>query len=235
MEIGLSSAEWSVIQLSLKVGFWATLFSLPLGFWLAYILARKTFFGKALLDGLVHLPLVLPPVVIGYLLLIAFGRHGPFGSVLKAVFDTSILFQWTGAAVAAAVMGMPLMVRAMRLSIEAIDRRLETAARSLGGSRSYVFFTITLPLALPGVFAGALLSFAKSMGEFGATITFVSNIPGQTQTLPIAIYSLLQTPGGDAQVFRLSLISIIISMAALVCSEALSRRFIRKHQVTYEL
>lgn len=220
-------AEWEAVRLSLKVSLWSVIASLPVALGLAYMLARKRFPGMMLIDGLIHLPLVLPPVVVGYLLLLFFGRNGPGGQFLYEVFGVTVAFRWTGAAIAAAVMALPLMVRAMRLSIEAIDRRLEVAARTLGATPIHVFFTVTLPLALPGVIAGAILSFAKSFGEFGATITFVSNIPGETGTLPIAIYSALQTPGGEGAALRLSLIAIAISMAALVASEMFSRRMQR--------
>ena len=199
----LSADEWAVIGLSLKVAFWSVLCSLPLALATAWLLARTRFYGKSLFDALVHLPLVLPPVVIGYFLLLLLGRRGPLGALLDEYFGIVFAFRWSGAAVAAAIMGFPLMVRAIRLSIEAIDDGLEDAARTLGATRLRVFFTITLPLALPGVFTGTLLSFARSLGEFGATITFVSNIPGETQTLPLAIYTLTQVPGGDAAALRL--------------------------------
>lgn len=215
----LTAAEITALLLSLKVGAAATLATLPLAYGLAYLLARRRFAGRWLLDALVHLPLVLPPVVTGYLLLLAFGRGGPL-----APLGDVVLFRWTGAAVAAALMALPLMVRAMRLSIEAVDRRLVGAARSLGASRWRAFTSVVLPLSLPGVIAGAVLGFAKSMGEFGATITFVSSIPGETQTLPLAIYGLLQVPGAEPQVLRLALLSIILSLGALVASEALARR-----------
>lgn len=230
----LTAAEWEAVRLSLKVSLWSVLGCLPLALFLAYILARRRFPGIALLDGLVHLPLVLPPVVIGYLLLLFFGATGPGGRLLEGLFGVTVAFRWTGAAIAAAVMGLPLMVRAIRLSIENIDRRLEVAARTLGARRSHVFFTVTLPLALPGIVAGAILCFAKSFGEFGATITFVSNIPGETQTLPIAVYSALQVPGGEGAALRLSVIAIVISMAALVGSEWFSRR-LRRGRSRHEL
>jgi molybdate transport system permease protein len=194
----LTPDQWSAVVLSLKVSFWATVLSLPLGVAVAYVLARHEFWGKQALNGLVHLPLILPPVVTGYLLLLTFGRRGVVGGFLEETFGLVFAFRWTGAALAAAVMAFPLMVRAIRLAIEAVDPKLEQAAATLGASRSWVFVTVTLPLILPGVIAGAILAFAKAMGEFGATITFVSNIPGQTQTLPSAIYSFLQVPGGDA-------------------------------------
>ena len=220
----LTLDEWAVIGLSLKVAFWSVLCSLPLALATAWLLARTRFYGKSLFDALVHLPLVLPPVVIGYFLLLLLGRRGPLGALLDEYFGIVFAFRWSGAAVAAAVMGFPLMVRAIRLSIEAIDSGLEDAARTLGATRLRVFFTITLPLALPGVFTGTLLSFARSLGEFGATITFVSNIPGETQTLPLAIYTLTQVPGGDAAALRLSLIAIVLSVLALMVSEWLVRR-----------
>lgn len=220
----LSADEWAVIGLSLKVAFWSVLCSLPLALATAWLLARTRFYGKSLFDALVHLPLVLPPVVIGYFLLMLLGRRGPLGALLDEYFGIVFAFRWSGAAVAAAIMGFPLMVRAIRLSIEAIDSGLEDAARTLGATRLRVFFTITLPLALPGVFTGTLLSFARSLGEFGATITFVSNIPGETQTLPLAIYTLTQVPGGDAAALRLSLIAIVLSVLALMVSEWLVRR-----------
>ena len=218
----LTPPEWAAVGLSLKVGVAATLATLPIAYALAYVLARRRFPGRLLLDAVVHLPLVLPPVVTGYLLLIAFGRGGPLGGLGDAV-----LFRWTGAAVAAALMALPLMVRAMRLSIEAVDRRLVGAARTLGASRWRAFATIILPLSLPGILGGAVLGFAKSMGEFGATITFVSNIPGETQTLPLAIYGLLQVPGAEPQVVRLALLSIALSLGALLVSELLVRRAVQ--------
>jgi len=214
--------EWSIVLLSLQVSLAAVCGALPLAFALAWILARLHFPGKILLDGLVHLPLVLPPVVIGWLLLIAFAPEGPGGRIL-AVFGVSVLFRWTGAAIAAAVMALPLMVRAIRLSLEAVDPRLEAAARTLGAGPWRTFATITLPLAAPGVLAGAVLGFARSLGEFGATITFVSNIPEETRTLPLAIYAALQLPGGDAAVWRLAGLAVALSLAALVASEALTR------------
>ena len=220
----MSPEEWQVVALSLKVSLTAMATMLPIAFALAYPLARGRFAGKALLDAFVHLPLVLPPVVIGWLLLIAFGRNGPIGAWLDSWFGATVMFRWTGAAIAAAVMALPLMVRAIRLSIEAVDRRLEGAARSLGAGPWHTFATVTLPLALPGVWAALVLGFARSLGEFGATITFVSNIPGETRTLPLAIYGALQVPGSDAQVVRLAIISILLSLAALVASEWLARR-----------
>jgi molybdate transport system permease protein len=216
--------ELSAIRLSLRVATWATVASLPLGVLVALALARGRFAGKTLVDALVHLPLVMPPVVTGYLLLLAFGRRGPVGAWLEDTLGIVFAFNWTGAALACAVMGFPLMVRAMRLSIEAVDVGLERAAATLGAGRLRVFFTITLPLALPGVIAGAVLCFAKALGEFGATITFVSNIPGLTQTLPSAIYSYTQVPGGDGPALRLTAVSIAISLVALVLSEWLAQR-----------
>ncbi|AZL58032.1 molybdate ABC transporter permease subunit [Tabrizicola piscis] len=220
----LSPEEWQAVALSLRVSFWATVLSLPLGVLAAVALARWSFPGKAVLNGLVHLPLILPPVVTGYLLLLTFGRMGPVGGALYDWFGITLAFRWTGAALAAAVMAFPLMVRAIRLAVEAVDPKLEEAASTLGASRPVVFVTVTLPLILPGVIAGAILAFAKAMGEFGATITFVSNIPGETQTLPSAIYAFLQVPGGDASAFRLVVISIVLAMGALILSEWLARR-----------
>jgi molybdate transport system permease protein len=220
----LSPEEWEVIALSLKVSGVAVAACLPVAFALAWVLARGRFPGRILLDAAVHLPLVLPPVVTGWLLLIAFGNNGPAGRWLAETLGFTFMFRWTGAALAAAIMALPLMVRAMRLSIEAVDRRLEQAAETLGASGVRVFATITLPLALPGLLAGAVLGFARSLGEFGATITFVSNIPGETRTLPIAIYSALQVPGSEDAVTRLALIAVALSLAALVVSEVLTRR-----------
>ncbi len=220
----LSPDEWEIIRLSLKVGGVAVIATLPVAFGLAWLLARVHFPGKILLDAMIHLPLVLPPVVTGWLLLIAFGNDGVLGLWLANWFDVSVMFRWTGAAIAASVMALPLMVRAMRLSIEAVDRRLEQAARTLGASPLRTFLSISVPLAMPGVFAGIVLGFARSIGEFGATITFVSNIPGETRTLPIAIYSALQVPGGEAMVTRLAVIAVILSLIALIASEALARR-----------
>lgn len=219
----MTAEEWTAVRLSLLVAVTATAASLPLGIAVAWLLARRRFWGKSLVDTLVHLPLILPPVVTGYLLLILFGKRGPIGEFLNDAFGIVFAFRWTGAALACAVMGFPLMVRAIRLSIEAIDQRLESAAGTLGAHPLFVFATITLPLSLPGVIAGAILCFAKSMGEFGATITFVSNIPGETQTLPSAIYTLTQVPGGDAGALRLTAISVVISMTALLGSELLAR------------
>lgn len=223
----LGPQEWQAVALSLRVSFWATLLSLPLGIFTAYALARWRFPGKAVLNGLVHLPLILPPVVTGYLLLLAFGTRGPVGAFLQD-FGVVFAFRWTGAALAAAVMGFPLLVRAIRLSIESVDQGLEQAAATLGASRPWVFVTVTLPLILPGILAGAVLAFAKAMGEFGATITFVSNIPGQTQTLPSAIYAFLQSPDGEGAAMRLVVVSIVIAMGALVLSEWLARRIARR-------
>ena len=220
----LSAAEWPVLLLSLKVSVVAVLLTLPLAYALAWLLARRSGPGLILLDAVVHLPLVLPPVVTGWLLLLAFGRNGPVGGWLNDVLGLTLVFHWTGAALAAAVMALPLMVRAMRLSIEAVDRKLVGAARTLGASRFRAFATITLPLSLPGIAAAAMLGFARSLGEFGATITFAANIAGQTRTLPLAIYSGLQTPGGEGQVARLAVISIVLSLGALVASEVLVRR-----------
>ncbi|MBS0123475.1 molybdate ABC transporter permease subunit [Thetidibacter halocola] len=223
----LSEQEWAAVALSLKVAFWAVALSLPLGIWVAHLLARRDFPGKQIVNGLVHLPLILPPVVTGYLLLLSFGTKGPIGALLEPL-GIVFAFRWTGAALAAAIMAFPLMVRAIRLSIEAVDPKLEQAAATLGASRGWVFLTVTLPLTLPGIIAGAILAFAKAMGEFGATITFVSNIPGQTQTLPSAIYAFLQVPGGEASAMRLVIVSIVIAFAALIASEALARRASRR-------
>ena len=219
----LNPDEWNAVHLSLKVASVAMLASLPFGVAVAWLLARREFWGKSVLNGLVHLPLVLPPVVTGYLLLLSFGKRGFLGSYL-AELGIVFSFRWTGAALACAVMGFPLMVRAIRLSIEAVDKKLESAAETLGANAIWVFLTITLPLTLPGIIAGMILCFAKAMGEFGATITFVSNIPGETQTLPSAIYSYTQMPGGDAPALKLTAISIAISLSALLVSEYLARR-----------
>jgi molybdate transport system permease protein len=225
---GLSPQEWQALGLSLKVSVVATLASLPFGIAVAWLLARKRFFGHGLLNGLVHLPLILPPVVTGYLLLLTFGRRGAVGAFLEQWFGLVFAFRWTGAALAAAVMAFPLMVRAIRLAIEAVNPKLEEAAATLGASRAWVFATITLPLILPGILAGAVLAFAKAMGEFGATITFVANIPGQTQTVPTAIYTFLQVPGGEDRALRLVLIAIAVAMGALIASEYLSRAVARR-------
>ena len=219
----LSADELGIIMLSLKVALVSVAFSLPLAIAVAYLLARHEFPGKMLLDAVVHLPLVLPPVVVGFALLLLFGRHGWLGARLADWFGIVFAFRWTGAALAAAIMGFPLMVRAIRLSFAAIDRRLETVGRTLGGSRSWVFLSITLPLGLPGIISGVVLAFARSLGEFGATITFVSNIPGETQTLPLAIYTLTQLPDGDAQALRLSAIAVVLSIVALIAAEWLAR------------
>ncbi|RYG92258.1 molybdate ABC transporter permease subunit [Loktanella sp. IMCC34160] len=219
----LGPEEWQAVALSLKVASWATLWSLPLAVLAAQALARWSFPGKTLLNGIVHLPLILPPVVTGYLLLLTFGTQGPVGGALQAI-GISFAFRWTGAALAAGIMAFPLMVRAIRLSIEAVDPKLEQAAGTLGASRPWVFATVTLPLILPGILAGSILAFAKAMGEFGATITFVSNIPGQTQTLPSAIYAFLQVPGGESSALRLVIVAVVVAMAALIGSEVLSRR-----------
>jgi molybdate transport system permease protein len=227
----LSPEEWIAVRLSIKVSIWATVASLPLGVLIAYVLARKEFWGKAVLNGIVHLPLILPPVVTGYLLLLTFGRRGPIGAFLDQNFGIVFSFRWTGAALACGVMAFPLLVRAIRLSIEAVDRKLEAAAGTLGASPVFVFVTVTLPLVLPGIIAGMILSFAKAMGEFGATITFVSNIPGETQTLPSAIYTFTQVPGGDLGALRLTLVSIVIAMIALVVSEVLARRVSRRMEL----
>lgn len=228
MPAWLSPEEWTALRLSLRVALWATILSLPLALLVAQALARWRFPGKAVLNGLVHLPLVLPPVVTGYVLLLSFGRRGWIGQFLDQWFGIVLAFRWTGAVLAAAVMAFPLMVRAIRLSIEAVDPRLEQAAGSLGASAPWVWATVTLPLILPGVIAGAVLAFAKAMGEFGATITFVSNIPGQTQTLPSAIYSFLQVPGGEASAARLAIISVGVAMTALILSEWLARKAARR-------
>ncbi|WP_271079545.1 molybdate ABC transporter permease subunit [Aurantiacibacter sp. MUD61] len=220
----MSSAEWAIVLLSLRVSLVAVLVSLPLAYAIAWVLARRRFPGVIVLDALVHLPLVLPPVVTGWILLIAFGRSGAIGAWLYETFGVTLVFSWTGAALAAAVMALPLMVRAMRLSIEAVDRRLVGAARTLGASRWKAFLTITLPLSIPGIAAGAMLGFARSLGEFGATITFAANIAGETRTLPLAIYTGLQTPGGEEAVTRLAVISIVLSLGALLLSEWLVRR-----------
>ena len=219
----LSEQEWQAVALSLRVSAWATAASLPLGVLVALALARGRFPGRQVLNGLVHLPLILPPVVTGYLLLLAFGRRGPLGAALESV-GVVLAFRWTGAALACAVMAFPLMVRAIRLAIEAVDPALEEAAATLGASRPWAFAVVTLPLIAPGIVAGAILAFAKAMGEFGATITFVSNIPGETQTLPTAIYAFLQVPGGEASALRLVVVSVVVAMAALLASEVVARR-----------
>jgi len=220
----LNAAEWDIVALSLRVSLVAVAAMLPIAFALAWLLARVRFPGKMLVDAAVHLPLVVPPVVTGWLLLVLFGPAGPIGGWLERVLGVSLMFRWTGAALAAAIMALPLMVRAIRLSLEAVDRRLEDAARTLGASRRRAFATIALPLSLPGILAALVLGFARSVGEFGATITFVSNIPGETRTLPLAIYGAMQVPGGEAIAARLAIFSIALSLAALVASELLARR-----------
>jgi molybdate transport system permease protein len=224
----LTPVEWEALSLSLKVAFWNVVISLPFAILVAWVLARLEFPGKMLLNALVLLPLVLPPVVTGYVLLLTFGTKGPVGSWLQSTFGFVVAFKWTGAVIAAAVMGFPLLVRAIRLSMEAVDQRLEASAATLGASPPMVFFTVTLPLILPGILAGTVLSFAKGMGEFGATITFVSNIPGETRTLPIAIYTFLQIPGAEGSAIRLTVIAIAVSIAALIVSELLARRAARR-------
>jgi molybdate transport system permease protein len=219
----LSPQDWTAILLSLRVALTATVVSLPFGIAAGWLLARKNFIGKTLLNAVIYLPLVLPPVVTGYLLLIAFGRRGIFGAWLADHLGIVFAFRWTGAALACGVMAFPLMVGAIRLSIEAVDRRLEDASATLGANGLWIFLTVTLPLALPGVIAGAVLAFARALGEFGATITFVSNIPGETQTISAAIYTLTQVPGGDAQAMRLVVVAIVISLAALIVSEYFQR------------
>ncbi|MEW6111057.1 MAG: molybdate ABC transporter permease subunit [Thermodesulfobacteriota bacterium] len=220
----LSPLEKEVLQLSIWVSGWAVAGSLPPGIFLAWLLARKNFPGKLAIDGLVHLPLVLPPVVMGYILLVLLGKKGVIGAWLHDVFGITFAFNWKGAAVASAVMAFPLLVRAVRLSVEGVDQGLEAAARTLGAGPVRVFFTITLPLILPGILTGIILAFARSLSEFGATITFVSNIPGETRTLPLALYTLTQVPGGEQGAFRLCVISVVLAMAALVASELLARR-----------
>ncbi|MEP7129844.1 MAG: molybdate ABC transporter permease subunit [Sphingomicrobium sp.] len=220
----LTAEEWGIVGLSLKVSIVAVVLTLPIAFALAYLLARGRFPGKALVDGLIHLPLVVPPVVTGWLLLLAFGRNGPIGMFLEQWFGVTVIFRWTGAAIASAVMALPLMVRAVRLSIEAVDRRLEGVARTLGAGAWRAFASVTLPLSLPGIIAALVLGFARAIGEFGATITFVSNIPGETRTLPLAIYGALQVPGSDREVVRLAIVSVALSLLAIVASEWISRR-----------
>ncbi len=220
----LTPQDWTAIALSLRIALVATVLALPFGIAIALLLARKDFWGKPLVDAIIYLPLVLPPVVTGYLLLITFGRHAPVGEFLADHFGIVLAFRWTGAVLSCGVMAFPLMVRAIRLSIEAIDRRLEDAAATLGANRFWGFITITLPLALPGIIAGAMLAFARALGEFGATITFVSNIPGETQTISAAIYTLTQIPDGDAAALKLVIVAVAISVAALVASEYLARR-----------
>ncbi len=224
----LTPLEIEAFGLSLRIGLVSVGASLPLGLAAAWLLARRRFPGKTLFDGIVHLPLVLPPVVVGYTLLVLFGRHGPIGAWLYDSFGFTFAFNWKGAALASAVMAFPLMVRAMRLSLELVDRRLEAAARTLGAGRLRVFLTITLPLMAPGILTGTILAFARSISEFGATITFVSNIPGETRTLPIALYALTQVPGGEAGSWRLALLSVALAMAALIASELIARRLERR-------
>ena len=224
----LTPLEWEALLLSLRVAALSVVASLPLCLFVAWLLARRDFAGKILLDGLVHLPLVVPPVVVGYLLLLLFGRHGPAGAWLHEHLGITLAFNWKGAALAAAVMAFPLMVRAMRLSLEAVDRKLEAAARTLGAGRLSVFLTITLPLMWPGILTASILGFARSLGEFGATITFVSNIPGETRTLPLALYSLIQSPDGEAGALRLTVIAVVLALAALAASELLARRLKRR-------
>ena len=224
----LTPSEIEAVRLSLKVAAVGVIASLPVGFALAWLLARWQFPGKTIVDAIVHLPLVLPPVVVGYLLLVLLGRRGPLGAWLEQTFGLVFAFRWTGAALACALMGLPLMVRAIRQSLESIDRRLESAAATLGAGRWAVLASVTIPLCAPGILTGMLLSFARSLGEFGATITFVSNIPGETQTLPLAIYTYTQVPGGDAQAMRLCALAVILSLAALLLSELLVRRAQRR-------
>ena len=223
-----SPEEVTAILLSLRVAFWAMLTSLPIGIAVALVLSRGRFWGKPLLDAIVHLPLVMPPVVTGYILLLLFGRNGPLGRFLADNLGIVFAFRWTGAALACAVMGFPLMVRSIRLSLDAVDRRLEAAAGTLGANALWIFATITLPLILPGIIAGMILAFARALGEFGATITFVSNIPGETQTIPTAIYTFIQEPGGDIAALRLTLVSIAVSLAALIAAEPLTARAARR-------
>ena len=220
----LSPEELGILALSLRVALASVVCSLPVAIVVAHCLAHFSFPGKTIIDAIIHLPLVLPPVVVGFALLVLFGKRGPIGSLLEQWFGIVFAFRWTGAALASAIMGFPLMVRAIRLSIEAIDQRLEVAARTLGASRPWVFASITLPLALPGIITGTLLSFARGLGEFGATITFVSNIPGETQTLPLAIYTFTQVPGGEDNAWRLSVVAVVLSVLALATSEWLTRR-----------
>lgn len=228
MSVSITAAEIAIVGLSLKIALVATLLSLPIAIGIAWILARKEFFGKSLLNIAVHLPLVLPPVVTGYALLLLFGKQGVIGGALEAAFGVTLAFKWTGAALAAAVMGFPLMVRAIRLGFEAVDTGLEDAAATLGASKRAVFVHVTLPLIAPAILAGAVLGFAKAMGEFGATITFVASIPGETETLPSAIYTLLQVPGGETAALLLIGLSIVISIAALTVSEVLARRAMKR-------
>lgn len=224
----LKPEEWNALLLSLKVAIWCTGLSLPPGILVAWVLARLEFPGKTLIDGIVHLPLVLPPVVVGYLLLLVMGRRGVLGGWVYDLTGLSVAFSWQGAALAAAIMAFPLMVRAIRLSLEAVDSKLEEAARTLGANRTRIFLTITLPLCLPGIIVGTILAFARALGEFGATITFVSDIPGETRTLPLAVYANLQSPGGEEGAFRLVILSIVIAIVAMTLSEYLSRRYRRR-------
>ena len=226
--LDFTAAEIDAVRLSLRVALWAMVGSLPFGLATAMVLARGRFWGKSVLDGMVHLPLVMPPVVTGYLLLLLFGRHGPLGRLLDEWFGIVLAFRWTGAALASAVMGFPLLVRAIRLSLDAVDRRLEEAAGTLGAGKLFVFALVTLPLIAPGIIAGMVLSFARSLGEFGATITFVSNIPGETRTIPSAIYTLTQTPGGDIGALRLTVVSIALAFIALMTADLLARRMGRR-------
>jgi molybdate transport system permease protein len=226
----LTPLEVEALRLSLRIGVWSVAASLPFGLAIAFLLARRNFPGKIVVDGVVHLPLVLPPVVVGFALLVLFGRRGPIGAFLYDSFGITFAFNWKGAALASGVMGFPLMVRAMRLSLELVDRRLEQAARTLGAGRLRVFFTITLPLMAPGILTGVILAFARSISEFGATITFVSNIPGETRTLPLALYALTQVPGADAAAWRLALLSVALAMVALIVSELMARRLGRRLQ-----
>lgn len=224
----LSAAEWAIVTLSLRIALVATLLSLPFAIWIAWLLARRDFFGKSILNIIVHLPLVLPPVVTGYALLLLFGKQGPLGEVFETLFGISFAFRWTGAALAAAIMGFPLIVRAIRLGFEGVDHGLEEAGATLGASKRAVFRRVTLPLITPALLTGAVLGFAKAMGEFGATITFVASIPGQSETLPSAIYTLLQVPGGEADALRLIAISVAVSVLALAISEVLARRALQR-------
>jgi len=220
----LSLIEIEALKLSLRVSLWAVCLSLPLGILVAWVLSRKSFPGRVLIDGIVHLPLIVPPVVVGYILLLAFGRRGFIGSWLLETFEISISFSWKGAALAAGIMAFPLMVRSIRLGLDAVDPKLEQAAKTLGASAFGVFFSVTMPLILPSILTGAILAFARCLGEFGATITFVSNIPGETRTLPLALYTAVQSPGGEVAALRLVVISVVIALVALVISEFLSRK-----------
>ena len=228
--MSLTDAEINALLLSLKVAGMAIAFALPLAIWAAWVLSRKSFFGKWLVEGIIHLPLVLPPVVVGYILLVSFGRQGWIGTVLRDTFGITVAFTWVAAAIAAGVMGFPLMVRAIRLAFDAVDTGIENAARTLGASRRRVFFTIALPLAAPGVVAGTILGFARALGEFGATIAFAANIPGETRTLPLAIYTALQSPDGEGTAFRLAVISALVALVAVALSEWLTAR--SKRQMT---